>query len=495
MAVNTLTATKITKHKPLKEQELLSDGNGLFLRFRRCQAGQYSRTWLIAYEHNAKSRYLTLGEYEALVPEVEATVYRLPPSSRLTLETVRRIAIEIKSWRRARSDPKAFLQSEKDRLAAEAQAMADAEALRKNQLENENRTVADLYDAWLKDGVRRADGNAELERSLKRDVLPSIGSKRVVELSEHDLRNVLRSVAKRGANRAATILRNDLMQMFTWAEKRQPWRKLMVDGNPMDLIEIKKIVASDYDMNNVRERFLSANELRELKQIFDRMQAEYDASPDKRFGPQPVEKTTQHALWIMLSTLCRVGELSKARWEHVDFDAHTWFIPKTNVKGKVSDFTVYLSDFALEHFQSLHKLTGKTDWCFPSKLSDIHISEKSISKQVGDRQSVFKKNREGQPRRPMKNRRHDNTLVLSGGKKGGWTPHDLRRTGATLMQSLGVTPDIIDRCQNHVLAGGKVRRHYLHHDYAEETKEAWRLFGNRLFIIFEPKSLPASDEA
>jgi hypothetical protein len=37
-----------------------------------------------------------------------------------------------------------------------------------------------------------------------------------------------------------------------------------------------------------------------------------------------------------------------------------------------------------------------------------------------------------------------------------------------MMQALGVNLDVIDRCQNHVLAGSRVRRHYLHHDYAEE---------------------------
>jgi integrase len=63
----------------------------------------------------------------------------------------------------------------------------------------------------------------------------------------------------------------------------------------------------------------------------------------------------------------------------------------------------------------------------------------------------------------MKNRYRNNTLVLGAGKTGAWTPHDLRRTGATLMQRLGVSLDIIDRCQNHVLPGSKVRRHYLHH--------------------------------
>jgi hypothetical protein len=45
------------------------------------------------------------------------------------------------------------------------------------------------------------------------------------------------------------------------------------------------------------------------------------------------------------------------------------------------------------------------------------------------------------------------------------------------MQALGVMPDVIDRCQNHVLAGSRVRRHYLKHDYADETKQAWAKLG------------------
>jgi len=49
-----------------------------------------------------------------------------------------------------------------------------------------------------------------------------------------------------------------------------------------------------------------------------------------------------------------------------------------------------------------------------------------------------------------------------------------------MMQALGVTPEVIDRCQNHVLAGSKVRRHYMHHDYADEKRAAWGLLGQRI---------------
>ena len=52
-----------------------------------------------------------------------------------------------------------------------------------------------------------------------------------------------------------------------------------------------------------------------------------------------------------------------------------------------------------------------------------------------------------------------------------------------MMQALRVSPDVIDRCQNHALLGSKVRRHYLHYDYAEEKRDAWRLLGERLDVI------------
>jgi hypothetical protein len=46
------------------------------------------------------------------------------------------------------------------------------------------------------------------------------------DLTEHDLRGVLRAMVARGVNRSAVMDRNSLTQMFAWAEKRQPWRKL-----------------------------------------------------------------------------------------------------------------------------------------------------------------------------------------------------------------------------------------------------------------------------
>ncbi len=486
MAAQKLTATRIDKYKPTKNDETLADGNGLYIRFRRGHAGGVSRTWMYTYKVGTKSVYIILGEHEASLSEFDISIYKLGPASRLTLDTARRMAAELTDWRKRGTDPKGFIQAELERLAEEAEAAAAANARSKLQVNVEKLTVQELFSAWLADGVRRKDGNAELLRSFNADILPFIGATPVKALTEHDVRSVLRAMVVRGVNRAAVVAKNNLTQMFAWAEKRQPWRKLLIDGDPMTLIEIEKIVSPEYDLSNQRDRILSSEEILELHSNVERIRDEYMAAPNKRIATQPLEQQTELAIWVMLSTMCRVGEMSMARWENVDLDTGEWFIPRQNVKGNLADLTVYLSDFTLGIFQRLHKQTGHTDWCFPSRDEKNHLDTKSISKQIGDRQALFKKNKDGTPRQPLKNRRNDNTLVLADGKNGAWTPHDLRRTGATIMQSLGISLEIIDRCQNHVLPGSKVRRHYLHHDYAVEKRDAWRDLGQHLSKVLHP---------
>jgi len=51
------------------------------------------------------------------------------------------------------------------------------------------------------------------------------------------------------------------------------------------------------------------------------------------------------------------------------------------------------------------------------------------------------------------------------------------------MQALGIPPEVIDRCQNHVSAGSRVRRHYMIHEYDEEKREAWDRLGTALAQI------------
>jgi integrase len=56
-----------------------------------------------------------------------------------------------------------------------------------------------------------------------------------------------------------------------------------------------------------------------------------------------------------------------------------------------------------------------------------------------------------------------------------WRVHDLRRTGATTLQKLGVLPEVIELILNHTPKG--IRGVYQRFSYAQERKEALGLLG------------------
>ncbi|MEQ9565967.1 MAG: tyrosine-type recombinase/integrase [Pseudomonadales bacterium] len=87
-----------------------------------------------------------------------------------------------------------------------------------------------------------------------------------------------------------------------------------------------------------------------LHAIFAPLDSDYAALPpgQKFKGAKPIGRRIQLAMWICLSTLCRIGELMQAEWSHVDLDAATWLIPAPNTKGRRrqrQDHHVFLSRF------------------------------------------------------------------------------------------------------------------------------------------------------
>ena len=209
----------------------------------------------------------------------------------------------------------------------------------------------------------------------------------------------------------------------------------------------------------------------------------------KNGAGRPAKLELKIPMWLCLSTICRIGELLMTEWKHVDFKKRTWFIPAANTKGEQgakTDQLVYLSDFALDQFKQLNVLTSDTAWAFPAIYKEGHVCVKSPSKQVGDRQVQFK-----HLSKKLEGRVENNSLVLSEDEE--WTPHDLRRTGATMMQKLKIngvkiSRDVVNLCQNHVI-GSKVDRVYLLDDYADEKREAWKKLGNRLEAILNASNV------
>lgn len=373
-------------------------------------------------------------------------------------------------------DPKEFKKAEKIRSQNEIrETIKQSEEDTVKQL-----TIQDLYDAWLKDGVNRLDNNKTIIQTFEKHLLPVLGEKLVSELTDIDLRRLHRIIIDNNTPNAALALANDVAQMLNWAEKRKPWRTLMAEGNPADLFDKRADLPKNF--SPIRKRKLIPEEIKKLNSIFKDM-ANNSKQINFQTTTQPgLSKTSQLVLWISLGTLCRIGEILMARWEHVDLEKKVWFIPKENTKGKrgqKEDLHVNLSDFVLDKFIKLKTITGESEWIYPARnKKNGHVCLKSVTKQVGDRQIKFK------DRKELKKRVNSNVLVLG---DEDWTPHDLRRTGASTMQKLGISRDVINKCQNHKISVSKVDRHYLLHDFIEEKCEAWNKLGNYLDDLLSGK--------
>ena len=313
MARALLNVKSVQAARPADKEYLVSDGDGLFLRV--LPTGK--KTWQFIYTQGKRRRKLSIGD-----------------TSDVSLAAARERAAEEREHVVAGNDPRvAHLAREAAQARELAQLRAETES--KNA---ENLTMQAMLDTWLADGVSRSDGNAALRASFGKYITPRLGQKRVRETTEVDIRDALRAVGRlQGKNRTAVLLLADIRQMFRWAEKRRPWRQLLVEGNPAELVDAKQVVQANYDLANERDRVLSVEEIRALRDALSRIQAAYDTSADKRVAVRPLNTETQLAVWIMLSTCCRVGELSCARWENVNLTTGEWLVLRENTKTKKAD--------------------------------------------------------------------------------------------------------------------------------------------------------------
>ncbi len=125
------------------------------------------------------------------------------------------------------------------------------------------------------------------------------------------------------------------------------------------------------------------------------------------------------ALRFMLLTLTRREEAAGARWGAVDLDAGTWTIARTK-NGQ--PHVVPLSRQAVELLRSLQPEK-------PQSTALIFATRSGAGLGNWDRETK--------------------ALQAASGTDG-WTRHDLRRTGATMLGDMGELPDIIEAALNHV---------------------------------------------
>lgn len=434
-------------------RDTLSDGDGLSGQVRINSSGKLFILFKYAFKWEKKVNWFYCGVF---------------PTK--DLSEIRQLRDEARDLVKQGIDPRANkIASKIENRNAVAQVL-QLEEQRKADI----KTIKDMFEAWTADGVRRKDGNKSIIQTFNKYILPVIGNVEIRNVDEQHLSKIYKQIVIDGKSTTALELSKDVKQMLKWAEKRKPWRSLMLEGNPADLVEIDKILPADF--TKVRERVLSIEEIKRLKVALTDVTDEYAAASNKYEAERPLKKEVQHAMWLCFSTLCRIGELMLSEWKHVDFEKRTWFIPKENTKktGKKdtrTDHIVYLSDFAFAQFQALKVLTGDSQWVFPARYKEGPVCEKSASKLVGDRQVMFKSRT-----RKLQCRVETNSLVVGDEK---WIPHDLRRTGATMMQELDISREVINLCQHHKV-GSQIDKHYLQHDYKDKQKDAWERLGRKL---------------
>ncbi len=422
----------------------LHDGGGLYLRRRG--SGAY---WALRQVNPISGTRTWAGLFPGIAyPEA-------------TLAEARRKAAEARL--RAADSPTDLV---RERIATKKAAKQAAAAL---DLAAQKRvTVRTLFEQWCAvelaprvgaDGRRigRKDGGQYVRDQFERRVFPKLGGASIADVKRSDLMGILDSIKAEGKLTTANRVYADLNQMLRFALKRD-----VIERNPLDTITKRDVGGAEA----ARERVLDADEVKALAKLV----------PAAKMSARSAT-----AIWLIMSTGCRVSEAMTARWEHVDQSARKWLLPETKNER---DHTVHLSSFALRQFEQLascrdaeHVEAVKrspeakpSPWVFPSSDGSTSVCPKSFGKQLADRQRPPSK-------KPMKNRsKSSQSLVLKGGR---WTAHDLRRSAATMMAQLGISGDVIDECLNHMIES-RVRRTYIRDRREAQQVAAFDALGQHL---------------
>jgi len=259
---------------------------------------------------------------------------------------------------------------------------------------------------------------------LNRDVLPRIGYRKAKDIRRRDIVAILDDIVDRGAPIAANRAFEVIRKMFNFAIERD-----IIDSSPCYMV---KKPAEE----NRRDRILTAGEIVRF----------WNGLSDTAIS-MPV----QLAVKFVLVTAQRKGEVINAGWKEFDLDAGWWTIPAEREKNKMSH-RVPLSSMALDILNELKAYPIESEFLFPSPSTDGPILDTAVDRAI---------------------RRNRERLVIE-----YFTPHDLRRTAASHMTSIGISRLVISKILNHVESG--VTAVYDRHSYDKEKRNALDAWCRRL---------------
>lgn len=379
-----------------------ADGGGLTFTMSAHQAHQRGATWVLRYRFGGKPRELTLGRY----PDI-------------SLAVARQLAAEMRVKIAQGADPA----RDKQRSKIERAAAQDFRVLAADYID---KAFPRLAAATVKQRRQHIEGV----------ILPKLGSLPAREVTGADVVALIESVGTKSVN-VAELVFTALSEIFKHGVARR-----VVTANPCAGISVSAICGKP----EPRRKRLMLTEA-ELRAIFPALPS--------------IGRENALAVKVLLITCARVGELTRAEWAHVDFQAGEWFIPDENSKtGK--GFTVPLPPCAVGWFRELEELACGSRFVMPARQQRRIISH--------GQETHF----EQRALNAILNKLCDRL----GDKTRRFTPHDLRSTARSHLAALGVPVLIAERCLNHSL-GGLVAV-YDQHDYLTERRAALDLWAGFL---------------
>ena len=356
-----------------------------------------TKTWVYRYRGlEKKLKQIKLGDYPAM-----------------GLAEARAAYIEQKAIKHKFGDPREFRENE-SKKRKEAAAHEKAQGY----------LVSEMVEHYLIEHIARhriEKGQIECRRMLKADVVPTIGMMQVNAVRRSHIHELIQQIARR-APRIAGMVKAELKSAFEHAISAG--RVSEEFANPVFGVKAPKHTA--------RKRTFSDQELVAFL---------------KWLPGSPISNQVKSALWIMLLTGCRGGEVVSTMWKNIDFDRGELHFPTT--KNGLAHI-VFLSTQAVQVFRSIER--GKSPYVFPSPTSQKHISQHAIVWQL---------------------LKYREDLGVD-----HWTSHDIRRTVGTGLAKLGCSRVIQDRILNHV--DSSVSGIYDRHSYDNEAREWWQKWADYL---------------
>ena len=299
---------------------------------------------------------------------------------------------------------------------------ADKDPMGERKKTRNESTFKDLVDEYIKRHASQKKSGVEDIRIINKDLIKPWGHLPVSEINRRDLISIINAIKDRGAPVAANRTLALIRKIFNFGIDQA-----ITDINPC--MRVKPIFKEQQ-----RDRMLTEDEIR----IFWSNLPKTDTSV-----------SLQQALKMILITAQRPGEVISAEWSEFDLKTNWWTIPAEKSKNGLTH-RVYLSRHALE---ILKQLKQDNRYLFPSpKNIHRHIKVNALSQGLRRNQEIF-----GIPH---------------------FTAHDLRRTAASHIASMGAPWVTISKILNHKISGPTSV--YVLHSYDKEKKATLREWSDKL---------------